>query len=163
MQITKLRSLCKTLGGDLVELTSKQFDHKHSKTFYECPFARAQLGLDFSKKHVLYTTEHVPPEWPEIIHEMGHVFASKKAPPFSDEWSFLGWEYATCLHLCGDVEVWKRNMSDYNVEHVDFGSLSPRKQNALLVERLTCAKRVGLVSPAGVPLTVRPTAHIVRG
>ena len=155
MQIAKLQKLCKSLGGDLIALSSEQFDNKRNKTFYECPFARRRLGLDFTKKKVLYADE---PVWTEIVHEMGHVFACKKAPPFTKEWSFLGWEYAVCLYLGGDLSVWKHDMRDYVVEgddQEDFGSLSDSAQNELLVERLKHAQQHKLVSDEGVPLTVR--------
>ena len=156
MQIAKLQKLCKSLGGDLIALSSEQFDNKRNKTFYECPFARGQLGLDFSKKHVLYAG---PPVWPEIIHEMGHVFACKKAPPFSEEWSFLGWEYAVCLYIQGNIDEWKQNMGAYQVGGIndgdEFGPLPDTVQQALLLERLAYAKQHKLVSDEGVPLTVR--------
>lgn len=122
-ELTKLRNLCQTLGGDLRGMSEEDFDIKFygkglksPRGLYNAPFTHHDLGVDFPRKRVLYSTRCGEIEWAEVIHEMAHVFASTKNPEKCDEWSFLGWEYAVCLYIGGDVEVWKKYMADYGRE-----------------------------------------------
>lgn len=170
-EIAKLRKLCQKWGGDLVELPEKDFEslldgyirHGSSDRFVEvsdfhpCPF-NASLGVRWGKKHVYYTRAargfwkgsvwtdlSEPVSWTDVIHEMGHVFASAKRPDQADEYNFFGWEYALARQV-GDPEKWRRANKDYSVgSGDDLGSLSVKKQKALILEQYRKAVELGLV------------------
>ena len=160
---TKLKQLCQQLGGDLEEITPIEFDRKFlggsyrgSNGCYGAPFSGSLLGVNFPKKRILWAEDF---RWCDTIHEMGHVFASKLNPEKSDEWTFFGWEYAVCLHIGGNEAEWKAASGSYSLgrefRNSDFGTLTPRRQEKLLAERLAYAKENGLVTADGVPLTIR--------
>jgi len=165
MDLSRLRSLCQALGGGLVEMTEEEFDRtfmvgsqKEPVGLTHAPFTDRNLGVDWEGKRVLYSTRWGV-HWPDLIHEMAHIFASVVSPAKSDEWSFFGWEYAMCLYLGGDLGVWKEAQQSYlpptKVALKAFGSLSSEQQQAILDERLAAAKAAGLVAEDGTPLAIR--------
>jgi hypothetical protein len=160
--IKKLRNLAQKWGGKLVELSRDDFDTRfggkdpnnlrYPKGLYNAPFSSHDLGIHWAKKQVIYS---LPAEWPEIVHEMGHVFACKKNPGRSDESTFLGWEYAVALYIGGPMNEWDNCMGDYGVEGQEYGSLSKAEQQEVLAERLAFAKKKGLIAQDGTPLAIR--------
>ena len=92
----KLQGYARRWGGDIVKVTQTGF--KRSKCGI-APFTDWDLGCKHSTKTVFFSS-HCEPDDIEayatgIIHEMGHVFASKVAPNRqkpSAEFDFFGWE-----------------------------------------------------------------------
>jgi len=125
------------------------------KGFYPAPFSTKNLGIFWSRKQVIYTGENMP--WPDIVHEAAHVFACKVNPNRSNEWPFLGWEYAMAKYLGGPMTDWFKYMRDYVVDGKrgdTFGDLSPSRRHLLLQERIHAARDLKLVV-GDVPQCIR--------
>lgn len=165
-EIDKLRDLCRSWGGDLIELTRDEFRTGVSK-FEMAPFSSGDLAVLWSRKQIVYAEDVM---WTEVIHEMGHTFACLKEPRDSREWDFFGWEHAVCLHLGLDVEEWARNNRDYvidfhrdtdapdelrAVKYTDFGNFDPEMRAKVIAEAKACSKREGLIAEDGRPIAIR--------
>ena len=75
-----------------------------------CPFDEGAVHF---RRKVIYS----PPvaKFGTLIHEAGHVVASREPPQSSDEGSWLWWELAIAYLLGKDrgVRVWRRDSMDY--------------------------------------------------
>lgn len=100
----------------------------------------------------------------EIIHEMGHVFASKVAPDECNEYDFFGWEIAMVKHIGLPLKDWIYEQSNYAVSEdpldeksfaVELRDLSGRTLDLLILERLHTAQKNGLISEHDEPLCIR--------
>jgi hypothetical protein len=101
----------------------------------------------------------------EVIHELGHVFASRSPPndKLTNETNFLGWEYALARKLkC--VKAWLAGMRDYGVAGLptttglgkgffELGDLTSPQLRELMCERLALAEKLGLTK-GGVPVSL---------
>lgn len=168
--IKKLGQLAHQWGGELVELSRDDFDTRFGgKDSYQtprglsmAPFSSNDLGTCFSKKQVIFA---FPAEWHEVVHEMGHIFACKKAPGTSKEWTFFGWEYALAIYLGGEKAglEWIEANDHYGLgrsvgrkyDSWDFGGCSTQQRQEILEERVAWAKKNGLVAKDGTPLAIR--------
>lgn len=152
MSLSKLKRLARKWGGDVVELSRSDYD-KLQSGFYEAPFTSYRLGVHHRSKTV-YWSEKV--EVGEVIHEMGHVFASKRPPDLTEEWDFFGWEYILAKKV-GALKEWTGSTSDYQVSEdgETFGGLTEAGRVVLLTERVSRAKALGLLSPRLSPLSIR--------
>lgn len=161
--IRKLSQLAHSWGGSLLNVSKEEMSQfvKFSRRlgFYEAPFVAGKLGSFPAKKVVVYTDEDWC-EWPNLIHEMGHVFASKKDIPFQDEYEFFGWEYAVVRLIGCPVDHWRECNADYvisvdgTISH-EVGSLSDAEWEDFLEKRLIAAKSYGIVNRAGLPVSMR--------
>lgn len=109
----------------------------------------------------------------EVIHEMGHVFASRTPPndKLTDETDFLGWEYALARKLkC--VGAWLAGMKNYGVAGLpttigmgkgsfELGDLTRPERRDLLCERLALAEKLGLTKD-GVPMSLASASGIAN-
>jgi hypothetical protein len=160
--LLRLRYLCRMWGGQIRIVTDDTYyDRTDSQPgFYEAPFNTPYLGF-FWKSKVIWAAQ--PFTWPNVLHEMGHVFACRhpplNQPAGNDEWDFFGWEYATALYIHGDLDQWTDANSDYGTDDGDFATLTHEKQKELLGDRLAAAENLGLIqaSPEGVyvPTAIR--------
>lgn len=164
--IDQLRKLCHRWGGEFVELSQSAYDDvrhfkgeqkrvfgPHRGPFYEAPFSSERLGVFWKARKLVYSGDVY---WTEVIHEMGHLFASSKNPDRSDEFNFFGWEYLLAKRV-GDPEEWIKTNRHYGVSHrgsEEFGSLNPKEQKQLLAEQVKCGKKLGIISPWGTPLSI---------
>ena len=161
--ITKLQALCRRWGGDLVLIPRDSYDNlfyterkdsifpklRHRR-MREAPFA-SWHGLHWEAKLVFAT--HEAAEVGPIIHEMGHVFAVPAYP--GDEWHFLGWE-ALVARQIGAYETWSKENWNYGTNDGDeWGTLSRKQQQELLVERIADGKKLGIINRLGRPVAVR--------
>ncbi len=70
-----------------------------------CPFS-CDFDIDFEQKQLLFTGDFYKGD-PKasmmvlggLIHEAGHIVASLKKPKDSEEFTFLGWEFALAIEL----------------------------------------------------------------
>lgn len=150
-KIETLRKLARGWGGDLREMSAPQMDAMlDADGFWPCPFD-SRLGVLWREKVVLYSNR---PQWPNILHEMGHIFASVLPPPACTEWDFFGWEYAIAHDLRG-VRAWNASNADYSVDgSTDFGALTRREKDDLIVDRILAAENAGLIVD-GKPVAIR--------
>ena len=163
---------CKRLGGSLESRPYKYFRAFYSwappgrfrnDNFSLAPFAgkKLNIGVLYGQQKIFYCGKF---EVSNFIHEMAHVFASAKPPDSSEEFEFLGWEYAVARKL-GCIRAWKKGMAGYGVSACqingveidvdEFSQLSHVQVNELLAERLKIAKKNKLVSKTGQPLSIR--------
>ena len=109
-----------------------------------------------------------------LIHELGHIAASKYDPwdHRCREFSFFGWEYAMAMHL-RVVPEWCAEHANYVIGEVRdekaykekpqwmlrsvtaFGDLTPDLQKTFLSVVLADAKKSSLVRKDNYPLAVR--------
>jgi hypothetical protein len=85
--IFKLKEIAQGWGGNIIKLTKNRFDDYWNIT--SAPFS-CYLGINYEARKIYYVGTPHPCD---IIHEMGHIFASKKPPEEAYEWDFFGWEY----------------------------------------------------------------------
>jgi len=120
----------------------------------EAPFASSCLGIVWKTKRLYYTRDAL---WPEVIHELGHLLASRMPPRSSSEYEFFGWELALVHHLGASVDRWLASNKHYGVNNEkELGALSPLELHTMLAERLMTAKGAGLIDTSdGHPLVIR--------
>lgn len=148
-EIDRLRALCQQWGGDLIEVSDDEFLTLSCRDdFYDAPFGSAEFGTLWRQKRIYYTSKTA---WPDLVHEMGHVFASRRNPNACNEYDFLGWEYAVARFIGALTSDWRAGMADYQLmddetgRGDDIGSLSRRDFRRLMLDRLTVARRKGLL------------------
>jgi len=173
-----LARICKRLGGKLVTVTARDIsaminrdwpDYDSAKSFDEAdadfdlehhegfssPENSDAHGQEWGKK-IVYTVggrESIG----GIIHEMGHVFADRYPPDSSKcrEWKWFGWEMAVAREI-GAWQTWSRYNATYGVgRDTDWADLSTKGRQAVIAERLRYATKIGIVTPAGEPRSIR--------
>jgi len=177
--IGRLVKLVNEWGGELRLVSEKQYESYcdgSNPEYAEAPFSSASLGIDWEPKLIVYTARV---EWFEIIHEMGHVFATTDGAfddEIDEEFDFFGWEFLVAKRVKGNLATWIKSQSDYCVtdpepdpEEVkqvsasyihtaDFGCLTTKQQTEMIKERIRHAVKRGTVrrTPQGlIPVSVR--------
>jgi hypothetical protein len=186
----KLGQLCHGWGGKLLPMSAETYfalvrqEKEHGllgyqKRFNEAPFSSA-IGLFWKTKTVVYVPEALLDEGPlesprasgtskaisVIIHEMGHVFACRKPPWDSNEYQFLGWEYAVAKLIGMSREDWYHSIWNYAIcqkgcsgscnHRIDeFGMLLAAKRDEVIRQRLDAARKARIVDAKGRPLAIR--------
>jgi len=160
-EIQKLRRLARKWGGDLVKVGDKEWGAikeerltNRTHPFYEANFTHLDLGVHWPTRRIIYRGEVL---WAEVIHEMGHTFATENDPDSTDEWEWFGWEYALVQLIGGNVEEWVKHNKDYQIsEHGGdlFGDLRPRTREKVLAERVAHGKEIGIIDARGRPRAV---------
>ncbi|HSX23236.1 MAG TPA: hypothetical protein VLE97_10735 [Gaiellaceae bacterium] len=175
--VAALARICEQLGGRLAIVPQREISTMFNRDWpdYDGPLGlEADAGFDLEhhegfsspddcdshglewRKQIVYAVrgrESVG----RIIHEMGHVFASHYPPDSSRcrEWSWFGWEMAIARQI-GAWQTWSRHNEDYGVgRDDDWGSLSARRRQALIAERTSHAKKIGILGEAGEPRSIR--------
>jgi hypothetical protein len=160
-EIQKLRRLARKWGGDLVGVTQKEWgalkeerltDRTHP--FHEAPFSSRDLGVHWPSRRVIYCGEV---EWTEVVHEMGHVFATNANPDDADELEFFGWEYTVVKFIGASVDEWVKHNKDYGIhenEHREFGDIPPKARGKLLQDLVQRGKDAGIIDAKGRPQSV---------
>ena len=176
--VEALSQICAQLGGRLAIVTQRamsamldrdwpdydgplgleadaNFDLEHHEGF-SSPENSDTHGLEWRKK-IIYAVrgrESVG----QIIHEMGHVFADRYPPDSSrcSEWRWFGWEMAVARRI-GAWQTWSRCNANYGVgrDGVEWEGLSTKRRQAVLAERIGHAKKLGVLSEAGEPRSLR--------
>lgn len=115
-EIDRLGWLCRAWGGKLLVVPEVEFDDlSEAPGFSSAPFTSYDLGVLWNEK-LIVTVEGA--DWFNIIHEMGHVFASPSE--LGDEFEFFGWEYLLAQRV-GDVKQWIAGNKDYGISLADVG------------------------------------------
>jgi hypothetical protein len=160
--VGRLRGLCQSWGGTLVEVPEAKLDEiekreldRNRRDFYPAPFAN-DLGVFWRRKRIVYTTVPADRSYAELVHEMGHTFACTKNPEDSDEFDFFGWEYAVIRYVGGSTALWAHTNRFYSVENGgrELGSLSEIEVYNLVQERVAHARTLGILN-GYTPLAVR--------
>jgi hypothetical protein len=140
----RLKARLKTLGIKIVikpELDSN------------CPFS-CDFDIDFERKLLLFTGDFYkgnPTASKQIlgglIHEAGHIVASLQNPKDSEEFTFLGWEFALAIELDLLPELLDQH-EFYTVDLEDMSEikdLNEDRLSELIEERIDYARSAGLV------------------
>jgi hypothetical protein len=140
MSLAELQSLARSWGGDVLVV---HFNDPVWDLLDHAPFS-AWLGVDHRLKLVYLTKEA---NLGEVIHEMGHVFATDRSPNFSEEYDFFGWEFVVAQKV-NLVDEWIQSAGNYSVGGTDFAEfeeLTVDEQSDLLEERVAHARQLGLI------------------
>lgn len=159
--LSALARLCRRFGGRLAVISQRAYDtlfeqrvdHMYGgEELSEAPFANAH-GLWWKKK-IVYAVrgrENVN----NIIHEMGHVFASPHHPDCScrecHEWNWLGWEIVLARQIDA-MPTWSYHNANYHTGEGgggQWGKLSPEKRRTVVEKRLAHAKKAGFIGANG--------------
>lgn len=167
-ELRKLRSLARAWGGDIVGVTKRAWDEIRSQglsdrvvQFYAAPFTDRKLGIHWPSRRIVYQGEVM---WFEVIHEMGHVFATNTPPDNSSEVGFFGWEYALVRHIGADLKVWEDSNSKYGIGSTDtrdgkwtdeFGGLSAEERKKYLEDCVKEGQASGIIDADGRPICLR--------
>ncbi len=158
-EINKLKRKIESWGGELIIQERNNFH-------LPCAPFNSNLGLNFrGKKIYIYNLDKV--SFGDVIHEMGHCFATKSLPNKSEEWNFFGWEYALVKNLRLSIKKWIENNSAYMVQYkylpnilnsknlFDFGDLNKNIRSSLLKERVAYAKKIKIVNKNNEAIAIR--------
>jgi hypothetical protein len=151
--VKRCKVIARHLGGDIKVIDHLKFD---SKLLTPCPFSN-NLGVNWEKKIVYVSMVAAGSDIHGIIHEMGHVFASRKPPANSKEYDFFGWEYVVAISI-GALFEWDKGSYNYYIDDsclYTWGKLSVDKKDALIRERLEYAAKNKIVSKSFKPLSIR--------
>lgn len=152
--IRKLKKLIESWGGSLTAVDSLA-SYRENEEFEDAPFNWLGLGVIWKTKEIIYVPKLC--KWPDLIHDMGHVFACKKSPSNSEEFTFLGWEFALAKYIEAPMKEWYEAMGNYVISattHEELGGISPAKRASVLRERVRAAKRNKLIVD-GRPVSIR--------
>jgi hypothetical protein len=143
----------------------------------QCAPFTSNLGIRWYERELYYTSDK---QWPEAIHELGHLMMCQKDPnepiygdvdlieepddpsvtlsPKEDEFDFFGWELAVVHYIEAPISRWLESNHNYGVTDGDeLSDLSPLRLHRLLAERLEFATAKGYIDLDGVPLCARVT------
>lgn len=164
-----LARVCRQFGGRLTVLSQSTFDNLVEQAF-DSADDRIGDGLNmapFTDAHALHWRKKViyvvrgREQVGSIIHEMGHVFAAPHNPEHicreCREWDWLGWEIALARQI-GAAQVWSRHNANYHTGEGGGGQwnkLSTKRRRAVVADRLTRARKIGVVDADGAPRSVR--------
>ena len=111
--------LIKQWGGKVhAYKTSEEYEAHKNQKFSAAPFTTNDIGTNFRAKALFYSEEN-PPTWGDIVHEMGHLFATKYGPNNAKcvEPHWVGWEYALVKKIRAPVKQWYEEMGAYTDAH----------------------------------------------
>lgn len=112
--LDRFRAFAESMGGKIeIKEFSERSGVRGASRWALCPFNN-YLATNYRdrKIRILPETELTASTVSALVHEMGHAFASKRAPMNSDEWSFFGWEFLTARKL-GVLPQWIIGTADY--------------------------------------------------
>lgn len=145
-QVAKLTEIVRAWGGNIVQISPEQMGlQEEAPGFSGAPFTR-QLGIDWSRK-IVY---HVDAHWADLIHEIGHVFATLADPDACQEFDFLGWEFVLAKKIGGSLATWIKKNAEYvvgleNIAVTPLRQLKPSDRAYLFRERVATARMNGIV------------------
>lgn len=154
-RIVKLKRRARAWGGRLIEI--KKGDGR-PYGMQQAPFSGKRIGECYSEKIVYYSRECLIPE---IIHEMGHVFACNHKPMNSDEWSFFGWEWT----LAKTIGLTQSEFVDGNYDYAAYWPADSRQLQSVGDLKLSSLKEVladAVASSKENGLIVRGRAIAIR-
>lgn len=162
-----LARICRRLGGQLRLVSKDEFfavlDADDGVTLPYTAGSRRDYASHWQRKiiYAIHGTSHIG----YLIHETGHVFADLHHPDSAkcDEWDWLGWEIAVARRI-GAWRAWSQQNGNYHMgdgtcdgigKDKDWGDLSIKERDTIVQDRLTHAKKIGLLSERGAPRSIR--------
>jgi len=146
-----LREAVRGFGGRLVN-SMPRVGPNGSASISLAPFASLELAVNYEKKIIYF---HDKATWPNVLHEIAHVFASRQAPDESEEFSFLYWEWALAQTVPNGVEEWVEANREYALYTGDeIGMVSREVLLSELSKAKTKGETIGNIV-GGQPVSVR--------
>lgn len=152
--VVALVAKCEELGGSFRLISPEQFytmfiAKGHCPNNHESPFAR-HLGVNHKRKTVYAAVDSAESQIGALIHEIAHVFATRKGPDACKEFDFLGWEIALAREI-GCYRTWSADNSDYAVgdDGTMWRYLSAKRRADIVRERVAYAQKIGIVDANG--------------
>ena len=160
--VKKLAAYTHVWGGGLLSVTPKVFDgFARCRNFSHAQYTTGDLGVLYHEKLIVYVIDSAPEIEPvSIVHEIGHVFASKKQPYSSKEFGFFGWEYTLCQRVGITLKAWRKSHAHYQVGNRRDGyalikDMSAQAHEKLIQQAIRHAVRHGLIDANGNPVSIR--------
>lgn len=161
-----LQRLAQSWGGSL-EFFPHDVDFPFPRDSDPCPF-ESRLYVQYDRMRIVSSEST---SWVSIIHEMGHVFASRVVPDKSDEVMFFGWEYLVAKKIRANIGAWKRGQAGYSIgaevlgmvratsdgltSSHDFDYLSGPEQMRVIRFQIETGKSLGIIDADGNPVSIR--------
>lgn len=161
--IKKLEKLVKSWGGNFQMIKSFS-DSFHLDDRYYTSNGSIEEFIVFEPygKNIAFEEKT---HWADVIHAMGHVFASNKELQFcpgDNCYEFHGWEFAVVNLIQAPIEIWYKTNNEYIVSFdetpddcVDFGTLNDFEKQRYLNQALERAKKLKIVDDEYKPLSIR--------
>ena len=161
--IKKLEKLVKSWGGNF-QIIKSFSDSFHLDDRYYTSNGSIEEFIVFEPygKNIAFEEKT---HWVDVIHAMGHVFASNKELQFcpgDDCCEFHGWEYAVANLIKAPIEIKYKTNNKYVVSFdetpddcVDFGILNGSERQRYLNQVLERAKKLKIVDDECNPLSIR--------
>lgn len=151
-------------GGELIPMEEADPRWDRFSGRQHAPFTHYNLAIAWDRKKIFYDPKEV--NWVDVVHEMGHVFASKKRPRWSDEGRFFGFEIALARKVRGTMKDFVAGHAEYNFDKDAFdfvpcpfrGELkrfTPSERRLLFRWALKESRAHGLVDAYGNPVPIR--------
>jgi len=159
VKFARINKLAEKLGAKILVVSAEELsDAKSSVDFSPCPF-RDGIGVCHSAQVVLVDKHFLQEEFwlATLIHELGHVLASKEKPDRSREFDFLGWEIAFARKVRG-LNDWIKGNQDYCIDwhdHLEFKELPRNKRKEFFDQRIAVSRRKGMLDANCHPRSIR--------
>ena len=150
--IRNLLDFAEEAGVKVHKVSHKQFNE--NQNIQHAPFA-SHIGIIWNTKELFYVSDA---QWPAMVHELGHLIATKDFPVHGkcNEFDFFGWEIALVREIGAPIDAWLKDNEEYGVEGSQtIKDLSVLQFHKVCVERLERALELGILNEACYPLAVR--------
>jgi hypothetical protein len=162
-----LQAKCHEWGGKLILCSEDEFDwwarnygvrwignEEVEGKFWVAPFIENH-GVFWREKKILVVENSL--SLGATIHEMGHCFASRNPPHRGeDEFSWMGWEVAVAYEA-NCYRTWSGQNAEYTIDlaNTPWGQLPAVRKSRIVKERISHAKKIGVVNAQNRAVSVR--------
>ena len=150
-----LSRLCRRWSGELILLPDPAF-----RTIMVCHGVTSHPSdshaIHRGHRQIFADARHVCPG--TVIHEMGHVFLKEAIPFKTHEPDWLGWEISLARRArC--YRAWSAQNTGYNFsfrgKEWEWGTMTLQEERLFITNRITYARRLGILNQDGAPLCTR--------
>lgn len=171
----RLRRLVAPWGGALRVVREPEFrELRYQAGFSRAPFFDG-LGVHHRRREVVLVSPVSRLKVAEVIHEMGHTFATRLDPAVREdadrlyEFDFLGWEMVVAQRVGLPWPAWREGHRDYGLWGMDesvqdlwaceVGQCTDQQIQVLFRDRVLRARALGLLDERDRPRLVRPVVR----
>ena len=119
--------------------------------------ASEALAINWKRRYLYVSRQHLadPAALGGMVHELGHLVATRQPPGNAWETDFLGWEWLVARKL-GLRKAWGLWMLDYVMEHGDtYRYMTPAQRYRALRSAVRRGQEVGNIDRRGNPTRIR--------
>lgn len=145
----RLLMLARRRGACVEIIPDDAFEHRRLALCLVL-FVMADVGIDLRRRSVVMGESSLATLNPGVlVHELGHLHATRRPLLNAHETEWLGWELAVAREA-GVYRSWIVEQSDYGLEDDRcLGDLAPDELRAEWRDRTAAAKRRGIVDQHG--------------